>query len=106
LKIHLEYFCLFYLIFFSGISFSGDCSALNGNLIYLNGKNLSSIVTKTSFAYLYSLINSNDLKGFEREDDNGEVIGDVDLRKYLCTFKTPTHKDKFDCDFGCYQHVV
>jgi hypothetical protein len=75
-------------------------------LIYLNGNNLPSIVTRTSFAYRYSLIDSNDLKGFERIDNNGEVIGDVDLRKYLCTFKTPTQENEFDCDLGCYEHVV
>jgi hypothetical protein len=40
----------------------------------------------------------NDLLGFEREDN----LGDIFLKYYLCGFKTPSE----GCDVGCYPHMV
>jgi hypothetical protein len=89
--------CIGYLLF-------TDCSAPHGNIIYINGSGLPNIVTKNSFGYSYSLVDENDLRGYERDGDKL----DVDLRDYLCKLSTPTGNtwDIFECDDGCYQYVV
>jgi hypothetical protein len=77
------------------------CGAEWGNLIYLDGLNLSLIVDKTSFNYDYSLINWNDLVGFNRIN-NSQVF----LREYLCPLRKGTKTNEFDCDKGCYEYLV
>jgi hypothetical protein len=93
-------FCVYCL---SGSLSFNNCNAPVGNLIYINGKDLSSIVNKESFSYSYSLVDNNDLRGYER--DIGKE-GAVDLRDYLCVLGTPSNYDEFSCDVGCFQSVV
>jgi hypothetical protein len=81
-----------------------ECSASKGNYIYLEGKDLETIVTKSSFHYDYSLDNGNDLTGKNRETNE-----EVHLRYYLCPLRTPNTISEgrvFDCDNGCVEYCV
>jgi hypothetical protein len=88
------------ILFGSQLSFWG-CYGDVGSDIYLDTPNLVLMVTRTCFAYSYSLRDRSALAGVSR--DQGDFV--ELLYVYLCPLRHPSGA-LFDCDEGCVEYLV
>lgn len=86
-----------------GFSFT-SCSAAHGDHIFIDGANLSNIITPSSFGFKYDLSEENYLMGFDQHN----ALSFIPLRMFLCPFiiiEEMNEITKYDCRIGCYEFL-